>query len=256
MMDAHEIDDELLQVTPCGDALGTRAVERSPDRSTGPTEGLPNFALRPSVGPASGSGDPPATLSGDRSATRVNHCTTRDLRAIVLEQTLRVLRRRRRVRRALYALSLAGCYLAGAATIGLLRPSSAEGQAGAAVAKRNAPTLVADSEQSSADPAVVMQPMSAVETTSQASVAVAERVVKPSHFASYCALGDLNLTQRRDHEAAARAYRVALRYANEEERAWSATEGTWLMRAIQMSLVTHTSTHTDDNTYDAAKKTL
>jgi hypothetical protein len=146
------------------------------------------------------------------------------LRQRVLTDTVHVLRRRRRIRRATMAMALAGCYLAGVATVTLVRPSSAEGRFAQQAESSN------DVAEQSPRAAVVIEP------ADTAPVVINPPVTKArTRFESLRDLGDQNLLDRRDPEAATRCYRMALRYATPDDRAWAATEGTWLMRAVNQT---------------------
>ena len=145
------------------------------------------------------------------------------LRKRVLTDTVHVLRRRRRIRRATLALALAGCYLAGVATVTLVRPSSAEGRFA--------------QQATTSDDVVKQSPRVAVidETADMAPIAMKPAAKPRTRFESLRDLGDENLLHRRDPEAATRCYHMALRYATPDDRAWAATEGTWLMRAVNQT---------------------
>jgi hypothetical protein len=60
----------------------------------------------------------------------------------------------------------------------------------------------------------------------------APRPAKKSRFDSLRELGDRHLIAERNPEQALRCYRVALRYATEEEFIAASHQGTWLLRAI------------------------
>lgn len=155
----------------------------------------------------------------------VNHSAGVALRETMLTRTVKILRRRRRIRRAAMALALAGCYLGGVVTVTLLRPSAAEGELARGATKSDAA-------------AVKQQPPAApfMSNNQPQNIAITAQRNARTRFESLRDLGDENLFDRRDPEAATRCYRMALRYATPDERAWAATEGTWLLRAVNQNL--------------------
>jgi hypothetical protein len=75
-----------------------------------------------------------------------------------------------------------------------------------------------------------------VDDSDPSPISLQPPATKPrSRFESLRDLGDQNLLVRRDPEAATRCYRMALRYATTDDRAWAATEGTWLLRAVNQT---------------------
>jgi hypothetical protein len=146
--------------------------------------------------------------------------TNEALRQRVLADTVGVLRRRRRTARATMALALAGCYLAGVATVTLVRPSAAEGQFAERSTSKDSVTSEVVGEPAAQSPKIAIRPPVTKHRT---------------RFESLRDLGDQNLLDRRDPEAATRCYRMALRYATADDRAWAATEGTWLLRAVNQT---------------------
>jgi hypothetical protein len=155
------------------------------------------------------------------------------LRDTTLSGTIKILRRRRRIRRATLALALAGCYLAGVATVTLVRPATAEGELAADLAKPDAALAEAQTAPS-------------IERNEPPITATVAQRKPRTQFESLRDLGDKNLFDRRDPEAATRCYRMALRYATPNERAWAAIEGTWLLRAVNQ-------TFTTESQYDPAQ---
>jgi hypothetical protein len=154
----------------------------------------------------------------------VNRSASVALRETMFTSTIKVLRRRRRIRRAAMGLALAGCYLAGVVTVTLIRPLAAEGELVQSAAMADAAAV---------KPHVPDAPV--VSSGQTADLASDQQRKARTRFESLRDLGDENLVDRRDPEAATRCYRMALRYATPNERAWAATEGTWLLRAVNQT---------------------
>jgi hypothetical protein len=161
--------------------------------------------------------------------------TDMPLRETTLATTVRILRRQRRVRRMAMALALAGCYLAGVATVTFVRPATAEGD------------LARQTSNPDAAPVEVARPAGPLVDNQPPGTAILTAPRKSrTQFELLRDLGDANLLDRRDPESATRCYRMALRYATPDERAWAATEGTWLLRAVNQ-------TFTTESKYDPAQ---
>ena len=138
------------------------------------------------------------------------------LRRSVLARTTGVIRRRRRIRRFSITVALAGCYLAGAATVQLWR-------AGAPTPDRS----VARDEKVPADDERQTPLIDRTEQPGGQTVASAA-----SPYEVYRRVSDRCLTQQGDLSLALRYYCRALETASPEERAISA-EDSWLLMALK-----------------------
>jgi hypothetical protein len=127
-----------------------------------------------------------------------------DLRNAVYRQTVGTLRFHRRMKKVLFAASLVGCYLAGAATMGLC------------------PT--AQKERPNVSPAqIAVQP------------APREPQIKPPKLTREERLrreGD-RLLEKGDMKQAVRRYELALNLASADQRAISPERDTWLLMALK-----------------------
>jgi hypothetical protein len=151
--------------------------------------------------------------------------------------------RRRRRRRAFRVAGMAACYLLGVVTIyawqnvsAMPADRAAGGDAAAATATAAAkgtdappPAKLADSAAVGSRPIVAGQPK---DEHVRAVPHERPKIAKKSRFDSLRELGDRHLLGDRNPERALRCYRMALRYATEEERLAAARDGTWLLRVI------------------------
>jgi len=130
------------------------------------------------------------------------------LRAMVLSQTVRVIRFRRRLRRCGLAAALLGCYLAGAATV-----------ARWGLGRDNSPRPSTE-QVTSAPPA-------------PSGVSRQVATVKMSRFEALRREGDHSLLEEGDVQAALRDYKRAIDLASTEERAIAPGQDTWLLMALK-----------------------
>lgn len=139
-------------------------------------------------------------------------------------------RRRRRVRRA---LGMAACYLLGIATIfAWQRVSASPVEGGDATARSIEPSRIVVQKAPVERPDVArVTPQGHGAATQEPISPIAAKRAKKSRFDALRELGDQHLVER-DPEQALRCYRVALRYATDEEFTAAAREGSWLLRAI------------------------
>ncbi len=151
------------------------------------------------------------------------------LRQAILQQTSRVIRRRRRVKSAALAAALAGCYLEGAETrhIWTAGPGSRQ-QLAAQHAPAPAPTP---------DVKVVKPP--ATRPAPQPSTAKLARADRPkrSRFEILCRASDLQLYRRKDVLKAIRFGNRALDVATPEELAISPDTDSWLLMALKQERI-------------------
>ncbi len=132
----------------------------------------------------------------------------------LLGQTTGVVRRRRTVRRAVFSVALAGCYLAGIATTQLWQLPAEPGGGGVAV----------DS--------VDRQGKSAAERD-----IVKDYPLVPANFANIRRVSDRYLNEEGDLTHAVRCYGQALDRATPEELATLSDEDSWLLRAIKLARI-------------------
>jgi hypothetical protein len=157
----------------------------------------------------------------------VEHRATNDaLRKALLAQTVGVLRRRRRLKRCVVAASLMACYLAGLATMGVLRAGP----------QQPAPAV---------QPAIVdshpTQPPRPQRSSRQDERQIA--VKKPSAYENWRQIGDCCLSQSGDVSQAVVGYRKAINRASKEERGISPGPDNWLMMALKEDARLKEKTH-------------
>jgi hypothetical protein len=146
------------------------------------------------------------------------------LRQAVLEQTTRVLRRRRRLRRAAHAAALATCYLAGLLTMRLGTPTPPPG-----------PLAIAHYLPD--QPEQIVPPRSAPSDADEPAFVLEQRGAKApegERAALYRRAGDRYLDVEANPQAAVRCYALALETASESELAVAA-EDNWLLIAVKDS---------------------
>ena len=151
----------------------------------------------------------------------------------LFHQTTGMIRSRRRRKRIVMSGSLVACYVAGMATVSLFSRAVVD-------ADDRVPPLVV--EQKMVEPQNVVDPHESQTRAGQQPVRRVPRPikrVKKSRFQALRDMGDLYLNERQDPAGAIRCYRLALREATPEETIFSATEGTWLFRALLQDSQTH-----------------
>ncbi len=154
--------------------------------------------------------------------------------------------RRRRRRRAVRIAGMAACYLLGVVTIYAWQQVSAmpadrtaesyagtnvvepAGKSSSEAAPDAARTSIAAKEE---ERGAIDRGDASVEEKGMA-LAPRKKTVKKSRFDSLRELGDYHLLADRNPEQALRCYRVALRYATDEEFTAASQDGTWLLRVI------------------------
>jgi hypothetical protein len=145
------------------------------------------------------------------------------LRVAVLEQTIHVLRRRRRLRRAGHLAALAACYVAGLLTMRLGTPLSQPPE----------PSAIAHQGSEPADP--ITPPRAAPAEADEPAVVLEQRGAQaPQHerAALYRRAGDSYLVVEANPQAAVRCYTLALETASESELAVAADDN-WLLIAVK-----------------------
>lgn len=163
-------------------------------------------------------------------------CDTSSLREALRGQSTAAFVRRRRRRRVVRAAGMAACYLLGAATLFAWQHVSAspvERVADRQVAAPSDGDAVAAKEDKT--PARNAPYATNLDTTNQNAPPqrpLSPKPAKKTRFASLRELGDRHLLADRNPEQALRCYRMALRYATEDERRAAAQDGTWLLRVI------------------------
>lgn len=163
-----------------------------------------------------------------------------EARAALLRQTTRVLRRRRRMHRVVFAAACAACYLAGLGTM-LLTQRSTRAEQQPLAARQDVPEATSpDPERFPAEestPQIAGQGPETESLTAESSRLRAHRE-ELSQFESLRRLGDRYLLERNDPEGAVRCYKMALRAATPEERQFHADQGTWLFQALRQDFTT------------------
>jgi hypothetical protein len=140
------------------------------------------------------------------------------LRQAVLDRTLGVIRRRRRLKHCAVAATLLGCYLAGMATVVLWRPATADLIKPSQSAAKNQKTL---------DPhAQLIADLGGPPDQKSTSTPL-------SQFEVLRRAGDRYLTDPEKLPLAVRTYTRALKYASADERAISPEHDTWLLMALK-----------------------
>jgi hypothetical protein len=140
------------------------------------------------------------------------------LREAVLAQTVGVIRFRRRLRRCALAAAMAGCYLAGVASVAMW------------TSEPNARQQAA-SQQLITDRRPVVAPPSAPVTPVKAERRAAP--VRLSRFEVLRLAADRSLLEQGDVQAAVHNYKLALDLATAEQRAIAPAQDTWLLMALK-----------------------
>ena len=142
------------------------------------------------------------------------------LREAVFAQTLGVMRRRRRLKRCALAASLLGCYVAGAASMGVWRSGGQE-----------TPEMIA-AQTTTADAQLqdVLLPSSPVSNAPDATQ-IAQAI--PSGFESWRRIGDHYLRESDDISLAVAGYSRALDLASDQDLAISPGRDNWLLMALK-----------------------
>jgi len=139
--------------------------------------------------------------------------------------------RRRRIRRV---IGMAACYLLGIGTIYAWQQVSASMPAQMPNAVLVSPTKTIEPKENPRD-RLPPRPMTPKIAKSDKPVAAAitpiAKAPKKSQFDKLRELGDYHLLER-NPEQALRCYRVALRFATDDEFTAASREGSWLLRAI------------------------
>src|SRR5260221_6195096 len=177
------------------------------------------------------------------------------LRERVLRQTTGVLPRRRRIKRLSFAVALVGCYVAGAATITLLRPTNSPDPAIIAVSVEKAPLAPGSAGGSSGYVATksevgsrksdgtiengsppVHRPVRPEDDGVFPELASKSPQVAAAKLTPYDRLrlaGDKQLEEQNDIAAAAHTYRRALQVASSDQRSISVDNDSWLLMAMK-----------------------
>jgi hypothetical protein len=160
------------------------------------------------------------------------------LRGAIFAKTVGVIRRRRRVKRGLFALSLCGCYLAGAMTVGVWRVENHRTVATTPNTSDAVARIQPQPEsQSQPETQPTVPPQSSVPPENVAATpAVSEFQVPakmPTAFESWRNVGDYYLKKYGDIALATASYAQAIDLATEEERAISPGRDNWLLMALK-----------------------
>jgi hypothetical protein len=139
--------------------------------------------------------------------------------------------RRRRIRRV---IGMAACYLLGVGTIYAWQQVSASmpAQKPNATAEKSAEAIEPKETPRDRPPPLPVTPkIVKFDKPISAPAASIAKAPKKSQFDKLRELGDYHLLER-NPEQALRCYRVALRFATDDEFTAAAREGSWLLRAI------------------------
>lgn len=174
-------------------------------------------------------------------------CDTSSLREALRGQSTAAFVRRRRRRRVVRAAGMAACYLLGAATLFAWQHVSASPvervadrqvaapSDGDAVAAQEDKTSAGNVPDAASNLDAANHDASNLDAANQDAPPqrpLSPKPAKKTRFASLRELGDRHLLADRNPERALRCYRMALRYATEDERRAAAQDGTWLLRVI------------------------
>lgn len=146
------------------------------------------------------------------------------LRSEILQRTQSVLRRRRMLRRAGYALALAGCYVAGILTMSLATPAPAVVQRDRPAPSHTEPVVPAPAPEKVAR---------ASERPAGANKRPAVATVRQTRFEKLRKAADRALLEQGDMMAAVKLYKKALDVAKPEELAISAERDNWLLISLK-----------------------
>jgi hypothetical protein len=153
---------------------------------------------------------------------------SQQLRDAVLSQTTRTVRNRRHLRRAGLAAVLMACYLGGVATVSLWPADHSVPP----TIPRAAAGLAHNGEQALApDVRPVMRP----EDDQIADGSVPSGSVRLTPYERLCRVGDLQLENHDDIQAAARSYNKALQLASADQRSIAPDHDSWLLMALKHS---------------------
>jgi hypothetical protein len=146
------------------------------------------------------------------------------VRDAVMQQSAGILRRRRWVRRGSYLVTLAICYLAGLATMAVVR-------------QENPPTVSALTEPRDASPDEASSDVQNVVPQIAEGAEVFADQVTPTRasFGFFRSAGDYQLLQRGNLQAAVRLYSQALDLASPADLAISAGSDSWLLMSLKQS---------------------
>ena len=163
------------------------------------------------------------------------------LRGLVLAETIRQLRRRRRLRHFAFAVALAGCYAAGLGTMGVyLRgapiPASRPVADRPVTGDSGGSSDLADSER---EPDAPRPEQVAQDIDVPVPAFVLERwagsAIKGRRAAMYRRAGDSYLGESGDLEAALRCYARSLDLSSEQDLAVSVETDNWLLIALKQA---------------------
>ena len=145
-----------------------------------------------------------------------------DVKGAILAKTQGVLRRRRYLRRAGYALALAGCYLAGMLTTSLTTPQAP------VIAQQDRPAPV---DHPAPIPASPPRQIAIEKPAKQQRPKVARG--RPTRFEKLRRAADRALLEQGDMMAAVTLYKKALDVAKPEELAISVERDNWLLISLK-----------------------
>ncbi len=156
---------------------------------------------------------------------------TADLRTRLLQQTTRVVRRQRYVRRFGIVVACAGCYAAGLLTVWGMQGESATEPVSQSVVIKPAE---AEAVPTQPEPRVAIETKLQPEQQTTITKITRPPREKKSKFEKLRELGDRYMLDHQDLAGATRCYQMALRYATAEDFKQQADDGTWLYRALKL----------------------
>lgn len=153
---------------------------------------------------------------------------SRELRDVVLNQTTRTIRNRRRMRRVSVAATLVACYLGGVATMWLWSAASA-------VDRSQSGSVAGLAQRGEPEPGTVARKFVRPEDDQIAdgSGAAAARLTPYERLRR---TGDQQLETQDGMLAAVRTYKKALQLASSDQRGIDPDRDTWLLMAMKQSI--------------------
>jgi len=181
-----------------------------------------------------------------------SHDTNSALRERVLLQTLRVVKRRRQMRRALWCATLAGCYAAGVLTTswltrGEVQPANSGVPVEVATAADEKNLTANETPMSSAPIKLTLKKKETTPaTTTPSTLAHRNRPQPPSRYEKLRHEGDKRLNDPRKVASAAEYYARAAALASDDQRAIDPEQDSWLLMAFKLDQSTEKN-HVDLN---------
>jgi hypothetical protein len=154
---------------------------------------------------------------------------SQELREAVLSRTTRIIRNRRRVRRASVVATLVACYLGGVATMWLW-------PAGSAVERLQPGLATGLAQNGEPDTGTVVRKVVRPEDDQIADGSVTLAAARLTPYERLRRTGDQELEKQDGMLAAVRTYKKALQLASSGQRSIDPDRDTWLMMALKQSV--------------------